>query len=125
MESVREPHLSCHSERSEEVRSEYSDLTARFLVACGSPESHVIPAKAGILLSPDLLQWVPAFAGTTAPIFVASGGREAHGNSSKRHAKRGSHTDSLTMEPDEATSCHLSTVENNSVNGILTATLCR
>ncbi len=51
--------------------------------AQGSPENHamfVIPAKAGIHLSPDP-QWVPAFAGMTL-IFIRSGGRLAHDGSS-------------------------------------------
>ncbi len=51
--------------------------------AQGSPENHamfVIPAKAGIHLSPDP-QWVPAFAGTTL-ICIRSGGRSAHDGSS-------------------------------------------
>ena len=69
--------------QSEESRSEYFQDTARFLVACDSPESHVIPAKAGIHWAE---KWTPAFAGVTPLIFIASGGPKAHGNSPENHA---------------------------------------
>jgi len=49
----------------------------RPFLACGSLESHVIPAQAGIH------RRTPAFAGvTTHVIFIPLGGSQTHGNSS-------------------------------------------
>ena len=48
----------CHSERSEESRSDSKTMQDSSLRPL---ESHVIPAKAGIQLVP--VTWTPAFAG--------------------------------------------------------------